>query len=870
MERPRPESPSSPEIRLPPDRILHDWQGAHERALLYLEALGVEPDRRPGLALRAVERAIAAPGWEVDGDAFGMTLKELRREVMEAYPAAAPAAGEAEEAFEGWRVEAALAGRSPRYMPAAVTPLRLAGLLRSAPPPSRKSMTAYRFEHRLLHRAIVRAGSAPTPGGDPPTDPDGTPDRRRATDWSRAAARRRLLLGVLVLIPSVVAATFLVEILPYKGRSGLELAIVFFFAALFGWISIGFWTALMGYATLARRRDRFAVTRSADAAPATVDPGVRTAILLPIFEEPIDRVLAGVKVMYRSLERTRHLPSFDVFLLSDTADPSLRVDEEEAWFDVCREIGGFERLFYRHRRLRVRRKSGNIADFCRRWGANYRYMVVLDADSIRTGEAIVTLVRLMEARPDAGMIQTFPVAVNRRSLFARLQQFANRLYGPLYAAGLHYWQLGNGQYWGHNAILRVAPFMELCSLPDLPGSPPLGGEILSHDFVEAALMGRAGWTIWLAYDLPGSYEETSSSLLEEMRRDRRWCQGNLQHLRLVFTRGLTGAYRALFLHGAMAYISAFLWFGFLLLTTAETVLHAVLGPRYFPPGPSLFPAWPVWRPELALSLAAVTAAILFLQKILGAALAVHRGETGRFGGPVRLATSVLLEIVLSALFAPIRMMFHGRFVVSTLLGRAVGWRSQFREDTETPWKDALLRHGADTAVATAWGLGLFWLNPSSFLWLTPIVGALILSVPLSVLASRVRLGVRAHARGLFLIPEESAPGRELEDLQREMAIAKATRTKQGETGARDGFLRAVIDPYVNALHCQLQRHPRSAHASNRAAEEASVAGAPAEGPEAWNSEARSSLLRDPKRMGELHRTVWRQRGSGWQNHLRRV
>jgi membrane glycosyltransferase len=824
-----------------------------------------------------VEGAIASPFWEPGSAAVDETLKELRRQVMEACPAAGPAAGEAEESFEAWRVEAALAGRSPKGMPAAVAPLRWGGLVRSAPPPSRKSMAANRFEQGLLRRAIVRAGIAATgTGGAPKPDGDGAPDRRsrrarrRKTEWSGAALRRRLLLAFLVLIPSLVASQFLLEVLPYKGRSGLEIAIVLFFAALFGWISIGFWTAVLGYVSLARGKDRFAVTTAAGATPGTIDAGIRTAILMPIYEEPVERVLAGIKVMYRSLERTGNLGSFDFFLLSDTADPALWVEEEEGWFDCCRELDGFERIFYRHRRVRVKRKSGNVADFCRRWGRNYRYMVVLDADSVMTGEAIVRLVRLMEARPEAGMIQTYPVAVNRRSLFARLQQFASRLYGPLFAAGLHYWQLGDGQYWGHNAILRVAPFMEHCSLPDLPGKPPLGGEILSHDFVEAALMGRAGWTVWLAYDLPGSYEETPSSLLEEMGRDRRWCQGNLQHLKLVFTRGLSGAHRALFLHGALSYISAFLWFGFLTLSTVKAVLDAVMGPRYFPPGPSLFPTWPIWRPDLALTLAAVTAAILFLPKFLGVALAVRRGEAGRFGGFLKLATSVLLEILLSALFAPIRMMFHGRFVVSTFLGRAVAWRPQIREDAETSWKEGIVRHGIDTTVATAWGLGIYWLNPGYFWWLTPIVGALILSVPLSVFASRVRLGDRARVRGLFLTPEESSPNRELADLQRELGLAKAARTKRRHVGAHDGFLRAVIDPYVNALHSQLLGRPRSMNPSNRAAREAPCGRAAAEGPERWSAAERSALLYDPQRVRELHREVWRQSGGGWQNLLRPV
>ncbi|HZD54876.1 MAG TPA: glucans biosynthesis glucosyltransferase MdoH, partial [Candidatus Aquicultoraceae bacterium] len=479
-----------------------------------------------------------------------------------------------------------------------------------------------------------------------------------------------------------------------------------------------------------------------------------------------------------------------------------------------------------------------------------------DADSVMTGGAMLRLVRTMEAHPDAGMIQTFPVAVNRRSLFARLQQFSNRLYGPLFAAGLHYWQLGDGQYWGHNAIIRVAPFMKHCFLPNLPGKPPMGGEILSHDFVEAALMGKAGWTIWLAHDLPGSYEETSSSLLEEMRRDRRWCQGNLQHLKLVFARGLAGAHRALFFHGILSYVSAVLWFGFLTLATAEAAWEAVRGPQYFPSGPTLFPQWPIWRPRWALSLAVATAVILFLPKFLAAALAGKKGDAGRFGGPVRMGASVGIEILLSALLAPIRMMFHGRFVASTVLGRVVSWGRQSREDDETSWGEALRRHGLDMAVATAWGLGAYWLDPGFFWWMTPVVGALFLSVPISVYTSRVGLGEWAKSLGLFQIPEERSPGKELLDLRGELEAAKARKARRA-IAVDDGFLRASVDPLVNALHCRVTKRPVAVAPSVRLRRDALLGRALTEGPRSLGAEERRDLLSDPDTMRALHDGVWR-------------
>ena len=691
--------------------------------------------------------------------------------------------------------------------------------------------------------------------------------QRRRLPWTRVARRRRLLLAGMVLIPSVIASEFMVSVLPHQGQTWVELAIVIFFGALFGWISIGFWTALLGVLSFIGRRSRFSITQLDPQDLGKVHPKGRTAIVMPICAEPVDRVFAGLKAIYQSLERAGTVRHFDFFILSDTSDADTWVKEEEAWAEWCRSVNGFGKIFYRRRRVRLKRKSGNVADFCRRWGRQYRYMIMLDADSVMAGETIVRLVQMMERHPGVGMIQTAPSAVNRRSLFARVQQFASRVYGPMFAAGLYFWQLGDGQYWGHNTIIRVAPFMDHCGLPRLPGKPPLGGEIMSHDFVEAALMGRAGWTLWLAYDLGGSYEEVPSTLLEEMKRDRRWCQGNLQHLRLLFTEGLFGAHRALFINGVLSYVSALLWFAFLTLSTAEAIQNALREPEYFPHGRSLFPEWPIWRPDWALYLVGVTGMILFLPKLLSILMIAIRAPGAKnYGGVFRLTLSVLMEILVSSLLAPIRMVFHSRFVLQNLLGRTVTWRSQGREDAETGWGEALRHHGVDTLVASAWGSGLYWLNPGYFWWVTPIIGALILSVPLSVLASRVRLGDRARAWRLFVIPEETALPQELHDMHENLRAAQLAAAQLPE-GECEGFVRAAVDPFVNALHRVLLRRGRSLRPSIRAARRALLERALAEGPAALNERQRRVVLSDPDMTTELHYRVWeladRPRAARW-------
>ncbi len=839
---------------VPAERLLQNWKEAYDRAGEYLAALGIAESERERVTEAAIERALAAPSWDAHQGAVAATLHAVRQVLCDEGMADADVLS---ERFLDLRIDAAIAGRMPPGPVARDQPPKYKGVFDSAPPLNRRGMVPEPIERRFFHRLFRRGGATKTEptAGTRPLFGQSLRHMRRHMKWTRVARRRRLLLMTLVLIPTTIASQFMVEVLPHQGQTWLEVVIASFFGALFGWISIGFWTALFGFFAIVRR-DRFAITNVADEELGEIDAETRTAIVMPVCEEPVERVFAGLKAIHRSLERTGESRHFDFFVLSDTVNPSLAVKEEEAWFEWCRETGDFDRLFYRRRKIRIKRKSGNVADFCRRWGRNYRYMIMLDADSVMSGETVVRLVQLMERRPEVGMIQTAPVAVNRYSLFARVTQFASQVYGPMFAAGLHYWQLGDGQYWGHNTVIRIEPFMDHCSLPKLPGKPPLGGEIMSHDFVEAALMGRAGWTLWLAYDLGGSYEEVPSTLLEEVNRDRRWCQGNLQHLRLLFTEGVFGAHRALFLNGVLSYVSALLWFTFLFLSTIEAIQNVMQPTDYFPHGASLFPEWPIWRPDWALSLIAVIAMILFFPKLLSIALIVFKRRNSlAFGGVFRLTLSVVLEILLSSLLAPIRMVFHSKFVLMNLLGRTVTWRSLGREESETGWREALRHHGLDSIFASIWGVALYWLNPNYFWWVTPIIVALILSVPLSVYASRVSLGQLTRRLGLFMIPEETVRPQELREMH---AILEETQRIAGTVppSLRDGFVRAIVDPSVNAIHRGLLGRRRSLQPALATERQALVERAARNGPTALAPAERKVVLLDPDAVDELHRTVW--------------
>jgi membrane glycosyltransferase len=319
---------------------------------------------------------------------------------------------------------------------------------------------------------------------------------------------------------------------------------------------------------------------------------------------------------------------------------------------------------------------------------------------------------------------------------------------------------------------------------------------------------------------------------------------------VVFAEGLFGAHRAIFLNGVLSYVSAFLWLVFLALSTAEAIIEALRPTDYFPHGRSLFPEWPVWHPNWAISLMGVTAVILFLPKILGLVLVTTKWRNTRaFGGGLRLSLSILLETVIGSLFAPIRMVFHSRFVVLNTIGRRIVWRSQTRGDAETGWRAALRYHGVDTVIATVWGVAVYQLNPMYFWWLAPILVALVLSVPLAIVVSRVRWGARARRWGLFVTPEETDPPDELRDLN---ALLAAPWPDAGS----DGFARAVVAPGTNAVHRALLRGPRRLTAAIRGQRRELLAEALAQDPVRLDDAARRILMHDAAMVDALHDGAW--------------
>ncbi|MDR5891419.1 glucans biosynthesis glucosyltransferase MdoH [Halomonas mongoliensis] len=569
-------------------------------------------------------------------------------------------------------------------------------------------------------------------------------------------AARRALLAVLVALTTLVGAGLMWHILQPGGITPLQWGILTLFSVIFAWIAVGFWTAVAGFLLLLADRDPLTLAHRPRVDAERTQPITRRTVLaMPIHNESPSQVAATLSATAESLIATGEAHHFTLFVLSDTTDPAIAAAEARAIAGLQGRLEGRLALHYRRRPGNAGRKAGNIAEFCRRWGATFDFMVVLDADSRMEGETLLGLVRAMQARPGVGLIQTVPLPVRQHTLFGRLAQFAASLYAPMLAAGQSAWQGDAANYWGHNAILRLGAFMDHAGLPRLPGRPPLGGEILSHDFVEAALLRRAGWEVQLETRLTGSFEEMPGNLLDYARRDRRWTQGNLQHLRLLAAPGLHGLSRLHFLLGATAFVSSLLWLAILLAGSLDAVLIARSEPAYFGHGEQLFPFWPRARPELIAALLAMTATLLLLPKLLGLLLALGR-RAGGYGGRARLVMSALLEGLAAILLAPIMMAFHSAFVVGVLTGTSVDWGAQAREGRVVPWREAL-RHTAPFALlGGVWIALVHWQVPMLVAWLAPVWVGLALSPLLVRVSGSRRLGEWLARRGLLDTPEPQA------------------------------------------------------------------------------------------------------------------
>lgn len=626
--------------------------------------------------------------------------------------------------------------------------------------------------------------------------------------------RPRWFLG---LVPSIVIAALSVvwlgQDLARDGWQVSEIAFAALFALLNGLNGVAVTLSVAG---LVRRASRRAP------APSSSPVRGRTAVVVAIYNEDSERVFSGVASMRESLGAAA-AQGFELFVLSDTQDASIAAAEERA---VRRLRSGQADspvpLYYRRRSNNAGYKSGNLADFFIRWGGAYDYVVVLDADSLIEGETLVELARRMDADPNLGLLQLPIEPVRATTPFARALQLTGQLYGPLFTEGLAVWSGSRGNYFGHNAILRVRAFVESCGLPELPGVPPFGGLILSHDFVEAALLCRNGWKVKLAPDLPGSYEELPPTLEDFVARDRRWAQGNLQHLRVLVSSGIAAMSRVHLALGALAYLSAPLWLAFLVLTVTSSV--DLSGAR-------------------GLALAGGVAGLLLTPKLVGLLDALFRGQRRRgFGGVLRLVSSWAAEIVLSAFLAPIMMLHHVVILAQIFVGNAVGWKPQRRRSRGDGIFGALRRQAwvplLGLAIAAC---SLTLLEREVGVWLAAIWVPLILAPLVAAAGGSEALGKALRAIGLFRVPTETDPPAVMDRLDDLRVLSLDDSVSR--------FRDVVLDPVLNEMHC------RSVSADVVVAPRL-IERALRIGPAALDTGERAEILSSASAMQRLHREAW--------------
>ncbi|WP_264210053.1 glucans biosynthesis glucosyltransferase MdoH [Leisingera thetidis] len=569
----------------------------------------------------------------------------------------------------------------------------------------------------------------------PPEQPLAMPEQDFSKDFRDAAApgdaapRQVALWRLLAFSPAMAATGVLTWVMQgwftADGFSVLELILLALIAFNFFWIAFTVSTVLLGLYGLSRRE------RTLARGPARP---MKVALLMPVYNEVPWYVLGNAQTMLQELHGRGGQHEYAMFILSDTRDDAI-AEQERASVEALRTMlpQGTE-LYYRRRADNEGRKVGNISDWVRRWGADYEAMLVLDADSLMTGRAIARLADALARDPSAGLIQSYPQLIGAQSVFGRMQQFANGVYGLALAEGLARWAGHEGNYWGHNAIIRTRAFAACAGLPLLRSRFGGGGKlIMSHDFVEAGLLRRAGWSVRFLPRIRGSYEETPATLIDHILRDRRWCQGNLQHLNLLHAKGFRAISRFHLFAGAIGYLMAPVWFALL-------VLWAIIGRSeeasvisYFSEANPFRPSWPdMSEPKHVLVILLIYAMLLAPKMLAAAALPLTGSRFSEYGGPVHFALSFVSEVVLAILYAPILMVQQMIAVFRTALGLQRGWAPQARDGGSYSLRTLIACHALETVSGIALWAGI--LSGTVSLWLAPIALSLVLAVPLSALS----------------------------------------------------------------------------------------------------------------------------------------
>jgi membrane glycosyltransferase len=538
------------------------------------------------------------------------------------------------------------------------------------------------------------------------------------------------------------------------GGFGLvDLVLLMLFAITLPWYVIGFWNATIGLLIMRFARDPVAAVtpvagRVRDDAPITSS----TAILLCIRNEPPERAARLLVPMLEGLVTRGVGDHFHVYVLSDSEAPQIAA-AEDAWFAAFAPAWhGRIGLTYRRRPQNVGFKAGNIGDFCKRWGKDHDFAIVLDADSVMSVELVLKLVRIMQIDPQLGILQSLVIGMPSASAFARIFQFGMRLGMRSYTLGSAWWQGDCGPYWGHNAIVRLAPFMAHCHLPVLTEGALVKGHVLSHDQIEAVLMRKAGYAVRVLAEEGSSFEQNPPTLVEFVRRDLRWCQGNMQYWHFVRMPAIAPVSRCQLALAILMFIGSPAWIAMLLVASAAVAAA---------PTPADFMRW-----DAGIALLGLVLAMWFAPNIATVIDVLARAELRhRFGGALRFVASFALTVIFVDLIAPIAWASHTLFLARLLIGRGVAWGAQLREDHKVPWSLAFAHFWSQTLIGLAPLSLLAFTAPSAIPYALLVAGGPLLSIPLAVVTARPELGRALIAIGLDRLPEETAPPPELRALK---------------------------------------------------------------------------------------------------------
>jgi membrane glycosyltransferase len=555
---------------------------------------------------------------------------------------------------------------------------------------------------------------------------------------------RRLMFAGLVAATTLGVLTLAVIALAPGGYGLLDLLLLVLYAIALPWLVIGFSISTIGFCVMRFARDPLAAIFPAAARVRGNEPiTARTAILVCIRNEAPQRVIRNLTPLMAGLAGAGVGERFHAYVLSDTGDADHVAAEESQLAAFAAEWRDRIAVTYRRRTINTGFKAGNIADFCRRWGAEHDFALTLDADSFMTAEAVLRLVRVMQADDKLGIVQSLVVGLPSTSAFARLFQFGMRLGMRSYTIGSAWWQADCGPYWGHNALVRLAPFIAHCELPALPAGSVLGGQILSHDQIEAVLMRRAGYEVRVLPLEHQSWEENPATLLEFIRRDLRWCQGNMQYWHLLGLPGLRPVSRYQLIFAILMFAGSPAWIALLVLGT----LAAAAAPT-----PADF-----IRADAGLAMFAATMVMWLSPKLATFIDVLTRSkERFAFGGTWRFLVSAAAETVFSLLLAPIMWFGHTLFLARLPFHRTVAWTAQVRDDHAVPLGLAVRALWIYTAVGVGTIVVLALTHPTAIPYALPLAAGLALSIPLAVLTASRPVSAALMRLGIGRLPEETA------------------------------------------------------------------------------------------------------------------